>query len=173
MIDQAKRDQLISMLTGGDLPDGVRLREQPRLCDDETSSVLQYLDQIGIPNIEEAVQNFMDFLTNGELLIDEVDLPATQPSLSHEAAFSGIWFMQECLGLIPDHFEMCVNRETIFDYQMQGRYVNFGDYDDHVDWYKHVGVSRETVEAHSGVYLCCEDCDFEFWREKKRVAVDG
>jgi hypothetical protein len=45
------------------------------------------------------------------------------PRLSGRAAFSVIYFLQEHMDLLPDHFERCVRCGALFDTESEGRYV--------------------------------------------------
>lgn len=65
----------------------------------------------------EQVQNFVDMLTGKP--VDEMNL-THQPQLSRREAFSVVYYLQEEMGIIPDHYEMCSECEYIFDSQCAG-----------------------------------------------------
>ena len=47
----------------------------------------------------------------------------SMPRLSIRKAFSVIYFLQEHMSLLPDHFEICVTCGALFDCEREGRFV--------------------------------------------------
>lgn len=42
--------------------------------------------------------------------------------MNADQAFTVIWFLQEVCNLLPDHYEMCHNCQTIYDDWREGHY---------------------------------------------------
>ncbi len=61
----------------------------------------------------EQVEQLMDMLT-GDALPDGVIMPE-QPQLKRRQAFSVVWYLQEVLRVLPDHFSMCAYCGRVFD----------------------------------------------------------
>jgi hypothetical protein len=57
--------------------------------------------------------------------IENIHFPdGEQPELTNEQAFSVIYFLQEALGIIPDHYEMCKGCSEIFDNDSEGTCIS-------------------------------------------------
>jgi len=74
----------------------------------------------GKPVTIERVEELMAFLQGQE--IDGITC-RWMPRLSSRAAFSVIYFLQEHMDLLPDHFEVCVRCRDLFDTEREGRFV--------------------------------------------------
>lgn len=67
----------------------------------------------------EQVEKFYKFL-QGELP-DGVHVKP-RPRLSSRRAFDVIWYLQEVMGLIPEHFERCITCGCLYDSNNEGHY---------------------------------------------------
>lgn len=75
------------------------------------------------PESLESVEVLYQMLRGGELP-DGMTMPrGHQPRLTAKKAMSVIWFLQEQMGLIPDHYEACSVCEDLFDTWSEGTYV--------------------------------------------------
>lgn len=70
----------------------------------------------------ERVREFYDFLTNQQLPDGMCTGRGNQPRLTGRQAFSVIWFLQEHLHIIPDHFDRCDDCGSLFDSDQGGWY---------------------------------------------------
>ena len=88
-----------------------------------------------------------------------------QPQLSPRAAFAVIWFLQERLRVIPDHYERCESCDDLFDTHSGGRIVSADDLDEYdQEMYDDLGVSAEELLRYAGMHFCDVSCEAEFWR---------
>lgn len=111
------------------------------------------------------VQELFAMLTGGEVAGD-LRLQA-QPKLSSESAFSVIYFLQERMRLIEDHYELCQECWTVYDSEESGCSLSEDQYRVSEGWYNHLGVTLEMVKTHEGNRFCSEECEREFWYELK------
>ena len=68
----------------------------------------------------EQTQELYDYLT-GKSQPDNFRMKRL-PNLSDKKAFQVIWFIQEHLRIIPDHYEQCFNCKILFDDSKEGLY---------------------------------------------------
>jgi hypothetical protein len=74
------------------------------------------------PKDIESVRELHDFLT-GTSVPEGIEIGhGHQPRLTRKQAFTAIWFMQEHMGIIPDHYEQCDRCGHLFDDDCEGRY---------------------------------------------------
>jgi hypothetical protein len=78
-----------------------------------------------IPATLEQVREFYEFL-QGEC--PEGVHVKHPPRLSERKAFDVIWFLQERLRVLPDHFERCCRCGELFDTNSEGGYYRDGPY---------------------------------------------
>ena len=109
----------------------------------------------------EQIQAFMDMLT-GESLPDGM-IMARQPHLSRQEAFSVVWFLQEHLRVLPDHYEICHVCAELFDARRGGYSVDGTDNPD--EWHQDIGVTKEMLKQHDGAMFCSEQCECKYWRK--------
>lgn len=107
----------------------------------------------------EQVEELMNMLT-GEGLPEGMVM-AEQPDLSCAQAFSVVWFLQEHLTVLPDHFEMCSVCSELFDTRHGGFTVDGTDIPSL--WHEDHGVTQEMLAQHDGFIFCSEGCEYEFW----------
>lgn len=70
----------------------------------------------------EQIQELQEFLT-GRKLPEGMEVPK-MPKLDDKVAFMVIWFLQEHLHVLPEHYEMCQNCHTIYDSHREGYYLD-------------------------------------------------
>jgi hypothetical protein len=68
----------------------------------------------------ERVEELFSFLQGNA--VDGVTCKS-MPRLSSRKAFSVIYFLQEHMDLIPDHFEVCTTCRCLFDTEQEGRFI--------------------------------------------------
>jgi hypothetical protein len=68
----------------------------------------------------ERVEELMAFLQGNQI---EGITCKPMPRLSGRAAWSVIYFLQEQMDLIPDHFEACVSCGVLYDAEEEGRFI--------------------------------------------------
>lgn len=77
-------------------------------------------DANGAPVTLERTQELFDFLAYGKM--PEGMIVKRPPKIGPRRAMSVIWFIQEQMHLLPDHFEMCVTCKELFDTYVEGDY---------------------------------------------------
>jgi len=88
-----------------------------------------------------------------------------QPQLTPRAAFGVIWFLQERLHVIPDHYERCESCDDLFDTHSGGQIVSADDVDEYdQEMYDNLGVSSEELLQYAGMHFCDVSCEAEFWQ---------
>lgn len=102
----------------------------------------------------EQTQKLFDMLQGGKL--DGMTL-AEQPKLSAEAAFSVIYYLQEKLRIIPDHYEMCPICNELYDNWAQGITVDAGSED---SWYENNDIPASVLEKYDGSSVCSSECEY-------------
>ena len=107
----------------------------------------------------EQVQELVDFLA-GEFIPDGWQIP-TPPTLTRQQAFSVVYYLQERLYIVTDHFEMCVVCEQVADTHYGGVFVSDDDFTDSVA--EEMGITPDEIEQHAGVFLHDPQCEIEFW----------
>lgn len=107
----------------------------------------------------EQIKELMNMLTGGEL--PEGMIMVTQPKLSREQAFSAIWFLQEHLCVLPDHFEMCNVCGDLFDTRHDGFTVDGTDVPGL--WHEENNVTQEMLKRYDGFNFCSMGCEYHFW----------
>ena len=111
----------------------------------------------------EEVEELYDMLT-GNRLPEGMEIPdGERPDLGPKQAFAVIWFLQERMGLLPDHYEQCETCLALFDTWETGTHI---DDDEPNDWQARLGVTRELLKEHAGYHLCCDTCELAFWRDR-------
>jgi hypothetical protein len=102
-----------------------------------------------------------------------------RPKLSHDAASTIIWFLQEQTGIIPDHFEFCsVCGDEVYDSHREGHWsdiVGKGFCDNHAWDNSEIAfcadcgyeVPLKKFSKRYGVYLC-KNC-----RKKRKEGTPG
>lgn len=107
----------------------------------------------------EQIDELLEMLTGKEL--PEGMVMCSQPQLSRKQAFSVVWFLQEHLLILPDHFEMCNVCEGLFDTRHDGFTVDGTDIPS--SWHEDHDVTQEMLEQHDGFNFCSEICEYGFW----------
>jgi hypothetical protein len=109
----------------------------------------------------ESVEELMAMLTGGELPSGMV--MRHQPHLDQQEAFSVIWFLQEHLRVLPDHFEQCSVCHGLFDTHCGGFVVDGTDDPD--EWQEEMGVTQDMLRQCAGARFCSTNCEHNFWRD--------
>ena len=111
----------------------------------------------------EQVRELYAMLTGGELP-DGWRMPE-QPQLTPRAAFAVIWFLQERLRILPDHYERCKNCDEVFDTDYGGQ-VCVDDVDEYdQEAYGALDVSAEELRQFAGMQFCDVECEAQFWHD--------
>lgn len=72
------------------------------------------------PTSIDAVKTLYDMLRGSSL--PETIAGKSPLNLTHKKAFFIIWFLQEHMGILPDHFEKCDNCKALYDSEKEGSY---------------------------------------------------
>ncbi len=114
------------------------------------------------PTLEQ-IQEFFDVLTTGEPPEDW--RLSNLLKLTPRQAFTVVYLMQEQLGIVPDHYELCSVCDELFDTHYGEQYL---DDDTEIDeWYECLGVTKEMLEPHKGNRFCSSECEAAFWIKVK------
>jgi len=98
---------------------------------------------------------------------------AEQPQLTPGAAFAVIWFLQERLRVIPDHYERCKNCDEVFDTDYGGQVVSADDVDEYDQAaYDAIGVSADELREYEGAQFCDVECEAQFWHDLHNDLTD-
>lgn len=111
----------------------------------------------------EQAQEFVDFLTGNAL--PESFTFRCPPTLTAESAFAVVYYLQECLSVIPDTFEMCRTCELLFDTDEGGFTIDGSSEPD--EWHQNHGVTRKMLLTNDGAHFCSEQCEARFWRSQE------
>ena len=111
----------------------------------------------------EEVMEFIAMLT-GKRLPDCWEPSDIQPKLTPRQAFTIVYYLQEFLGVLPDHYEQCGVCEELYDSECGGFSVDPDELPD--DWHTEIGVTSEMIEKSGGAMVCSMECEVAFWREK-------
>lgn len=107
----------------------------------------------------EQVQELVDFLAGGKL--PEGWTTSAPPTLTRKQAFSVVYYLQERLHIIPDHFEMCAVCEQVADTHYGGVFVSDDDYGDSVA--DEMGITPDEIKQYASVFLHDPQCEVAFW----------
>lgn len=107
----------------------------------------------------EQVQELVDFLA-GSFIPDGWKI-STPPTLTRQQAFSVVYYLQERLHIIPDHYEICDVCEQIADRHFGGVTVDVDDIEDSVA--DEMGITPDEMKQHAGVFLHDPQCEIKFW----------
>lgn len=107
----------------------------------------------------EQVEQFIEMLTGGDLP-DGMTL-ANQPELTSRQAFSVVYYLQEILRLIPDHYEVCAWCHQLYDSYRGGHSIDIDDAE-HDSWYKDCGIPLEAIARHDGSNVCSSECEYNY-----------
>ena len=111
----------------------------------------------------EQTQELMSMLTEGWL--PEGWSLTHQPKLTPEEAFSVIYFLQEYLRVIPDHFEQCCICKELYDAGCEGYSIDGTDDPD--EFHTDLGVTQGMLEENDGAGFCSANCESDFWYQVK------
>ena len=115
----------------------------------------------------EKTDELMDMLTGESLPYDM--LMSDQPQLTRARAFSVIWYLQEHLHIIPDHYEMCTCG-NLFDAHCSGHVIDGTDEPD--EWQRDLGVTQEMLETADGMEFCSSSCEYKYWIDMSKEIND-
>jgi len=107
----------------------------------------------------EDIEQFMEMLTGGRLP-NGMGMPH-QPRLEARQAFSIVWYLQNHLRILPDHFEQCDVCERVFDCHHGGGSIDGTDVPD--EWQAKVGVTQAMLQEHDGKIFCSNECELRYW----------
>lgn len=104
----------------------------------------------------EDVIEFYDFL-QGELPKGMTIPKAEIPKLNSKKAFNVIWYLQEHLRVLPDHYEQCDNCDSLFDDYSEGFYHDYENCDC-VTCHEDKTAKRKL----RGKHFCSDSCENSF-----------
>lgn len=107
----------------------------------------------------EQMQEFFEVLTTGEA--PEGYTISSLPTLTPQQAFAVIYYLQERLRVLPDHYELCSECEELFNTH-DGQLVT-DSYSDDTEFYDDLGVTPDMVQKHSGTRFCLPECETAYW----------
>ena len=110
----------------------------------------------------EEVEQFMSLLT-GEYLPDRWTLDNV-PKITRREAFTVVYYLQECLGVLPDHYEQCNICGEMYDTERGGFTIDTTG-EPH-NWHNEIGVTKKMIAESGGGMVCSCECEVGFWREK-------
>lgn len=85
---------------------------------------------------DKQIRNFVSFL-RGDLRDDGVKIHH-MPELNDEQSMSILWYLQEVLPVIPDHYECCSRCGVVIDTDAEGTYLDPSEREEHIvthEWF--------------------------------------
>ena len=102
-------------------------------------------------------------LLTGEYL-PEHWTPDNVPKMTQREAFTVVYYLQEFLRVLPDHYEQCNACGELYDSECGGFTIDTTSEPD--GWHDEIGVTRKMIAESGGGMVCSTECEVGFWREK-------
>jgi len=110
----------------------------------------------------EQVQQFMSLLT-GDWLPDHWTFDNV-PKITRREAFVVIYFLQEYLPVLPNHYEQCSVCEEMYDSEYDGFTIDADA--EPSGWHDEIGVTKKMIAESGGGMVCSDRCKLDFWRDR-------
>lgn len=110
----------------------------------------------------EQVEQFMNLLTGTWL--PENWTPDNVPKMTPREAFTVVYYMQEFLHVLPDHYEQCNICSEMYDTEWGGFTIDTADEPD--EWHIRVGITKKMIAESGGGMVCSSECALGFWHAK-------